>query len=112
MRTGVGVPAFAVLMMQLMPTWKRLKEVAPTLIYDATLVGPHMAGRPIPPGTWGNLTQPAMIVGGTRSETWMRNAQRAIAEVLPDARHAELEGENHMVKPEKLAPLIKEFFAA
>ena len=66
----------------------------------------------IPEGTWANLRQPAMIVGGTRSDTWMRNAQKAIARALPNARHGELEGENHMVKPTAIAPLIKDFFAA
>jgi pimeloyl-ACP methyl ester carboxylesterase len=112
MRTGVGVPAFAVFMMQLMPMWKRLKEIAPTLAYDAAIVGPLMQSKPIPRGTWANLRQPAMIVGGTRSDTWMRNAQKAIADALPNASHAELDGENHMVKPAAIAPLIRDFFAA
>lgn len=112
MRTGVGVPAFAVFMMQLMPVWTQLKQIAPTLVYDTALIGPKMQSRPIAPGTWGNLTQPAMIVGGTKSDAWMRNAQKAIAASLPNARHSELQGENHMVKATAIAPMIKEFFAA
>jgi pimeloyl-ACP methyl ester carboxylesterase len=112
MRTGVGVPAFVVFMMQFMPMWKQLKEVAPTLVYDTALTAPMQASRTIPRGTWGKLTQPAMIVGGTKSDAWMRNAQKAIASALPNARHGELEGENHMVKPTSIAPMIKEFFAA
>jgi pimeloyl-ACP methyl ester carboxylesterase len=112
MRTGVNVPAFAVFMMQFMPFWKKLKQIAPTLIYDTALTAPLQASRPIPLGLWANLRQPAMIVGGTKSDTWMRNAQKAIAAALPNARHRELEGENHMVKPTSIAPMIKEFFAA
>ncbi|HEY9013188.1 MAG TPA: alpha/beta hydrolase [Devosia sp.] len=111
MRTGVGVPAFAVFMMQFMPMWKRLKEIAPTLVYDTALTAPMQASRTIAPGTWANLTQPVMAVGGTKSDTWMRNAQKSIADALPNARHGELEGENHMVKPTSIAPMIKEFFA-
>jgi hypothetical protein len=42
----------------------------------------------------------------------MRNAQKAIANVLPNARHAVLDGQDHMVKPEALAPMLAEFFAA
>jgi hypothetical protein len=42
----------------------------------------------------------------------MRNAQKAIAAALPNARHAVLDGQNHMVKPEALAPVLTEFFAA
>lgn len=112
MRSGVGIPAFAVFMMQLMPMWKNLKAIAPTLAYDTAIVGPMMQSRPIARGTWASLRQPAMIVGGTKSDTWMRNAQKAIAAALPNARHQELEGENHMVKPTAIAPMIKAFFAA
>ena len=112
MRTGVGVPAFAVFMMQLMPMWKTLKAVAHTLAYDTSFTEPLQRSRPIATGTWANLRQPAMIVGGTRSDTWMRNAQKAIADALPNARHQELAGENHMVKPTAIAPMIREFFAA
>ena len=112
MRTGVGLPAFMVFIMQLMPMWKTLKGVAPTLAYDTALTAPLQQGRPLPPDRWSHVRVPAKIVGGTRSDAWMRNAQKAIAAILPDARHAELEGENHMVKPEKIAPMIKEFFAA
>ena len=111
MRTGVGLPAFMVFIMQLMPMWKGLQTVAPTLAYDTALTAPLQGGQPLPPDRWSNVRVPAKIVGGTKSDTWMRNAQKAIAEVLPNARHAELEGENHMVKPEKIAPMIKEFFA-
>lgn len=112
MRVGVGVPAFAVFMMRLMPMWKKLKDLAPTLAYDTSFTEPLQRSQGIPKGTWANLRQPAMIVGGTRSDTWMRNAQKAIADALPNARHQELAGENHMVKPTAIAPLIRDFFAA
>jgi pimeloyl-ACP methyl ester carboxylesterase len=112
MRTAVGLPGFMVFIMQFMPMWRTLKAVAPTLAYDTALTAPLQQSRPLPPGRWSDVRAPAKIVGGTKSESWMRNAQKAIAAILPDARHAELEGENHMVKPEKIAPLIKEFFAA
>ena len=109
MRKGVGLPAFAVLMMSVMPIWKTLKAVAPTLAYDTALTGPFQESRPLRNAQWPQLTQPAMVVGGTKSDTWMRNAQKAIAAVLPNARHAELDGQNHMVKPEAIAPLIIDF---
>lgn len=112
MRTGVGIPAFAVFMMPLMPFWKKLKEIAPTLVYDTAITAPLQASRPIPRSTWANLHQPAMVVGGAKSDTWMRNAQKSIAAALVNGHHQELEGENHMVKPTAIAPMIKEFFAA
>lgn len=112
MRTGVGLPGFMVLIMQFMPMWKTLKSVAPTLAYDTALTAPLQQSRPLSRERWSNVRVPTKIVGGTKSAPWMRNAQKAIAEVLPNARHAELEGQDHMVKPEAIAPMIKEFFAA
>jgi hypothetical protein len=55
---------------------------------------------------------PTKVIAGGKSDAWMRNAQKAIADALPNARHAVLEGQNHMVKPEALAPVLAEFFAA
>jgi len=111
MRNGVGMPGFVVLIMQLMPIWKTLKTVAPTLAYDTALTGTFQQGKPIAPGRWSHLTQPAMVVGGSKSDPWMRNAQKAIAAALPHARHGELAGENHMVKPAAIAPMITAFFS-
>jgi hypothetical protein len=41
----------------------------------------------------------------------MRNAMRALADCLPDARHRTLAGQTHMVKRQVLAPVLTEFFA-
>lgn len=112
MGRGVGVPRPMIFLMQFMPMWKQLKAVAPTLAHDTALTAPLQQGRPLPPGQWANVGVPAKIVGGSKSAVWMRNAQKAIAEVLPHGGHAELEGQDHMVKPAVLAPMIKEFFAA
>jgi hypothetical protein len=48
-------------------------------------------------------------MGGGKSDIWMQNAQKAIADSLPNATHRTLEGQNHMVAPTAIAPLIKEY---
>ena len=40
----------------------------------------------------------------------MTNAGRALADVLPDAHHRTLPGQNHMVRPQAIAPVLTEFF--
>jgi pimeloyl-ACP methyl ester carboxylesterase len=112
MRAAVGVPAYAVFMMQFMPMWKKLQQVAPTLVYDAALTTSLQIGKAIPAGRWSKVTMPTKVIAGGKSDAWMRNAQKAIADVLPNARHAVLDGKDHMVKPEALAPMLAEFFAA
>ena len=111
MREGVQIPAFGVFMMQLMGVMRKLAPVAPTLPYDTALTAPFQAGEPLRADRWPRATMPVLCIGGGKSEAWMQNAQKAIAAVLPNARHRTLDGQNHMVAPTAIAPLIKEFLA-
>jgi pimeloyl-ACP methyl ester carboxylesterase len=110
MRQGVGLPAVFVAMMRIMPAWSKLKAVAPTVIYDATIVDDYQKGRPVPSDRWTSVTMPTLVTVGGKSPDWMRNAMRALANVLPNARHSTLEGQTHIVKPQALAPVLVEFF--
>jgi hypothetical protein len=50
-----------------------------------------------------------LCIGGGKSDEWMQNAQKAIAANLPNAQHRTLDGQNHMVAANAVAPLVKEF---
>ncbi|NUP01091.1 MAG: alpha/beta hydrolase [Nonomuraea sp.] len=110
MREGVDLPAFVVAMMRFMPAWSTLKSVAHTLPYDTAFVAGHQRGKPYPEGEWGSVTVPTLVVDGGKSPKWMRNSVRSLAEALPSAGYRTLEGQTHIVKPEALAPVLKEFF--
>jgi pimeloyl-ACP methyl ester carboxylesterase len=110
MRQGVGLPAVFVAMMRIMPAWSELKAVAPTVIYDAAIVDDYQKGRPLPSDRWTSVTMPTLVAVGGKSPDWMRSAMRALADVLPKARHSTLEGQTHVVKPQALAPVLVEFF--
>lgn len=107
----VGVPPIFIALMGLMPAWKKLKTVAPTLPYDTAIVQDYQRGKPLPAGSWGSVSQPTLVVEGGKSPAWMRNAQRELADVLPNANLRTLEGQTHMVKAAKLAPVVQEFFS-
>jgi pimeloyl-ACP methyl ester carboxylesterase len=111
MRNGVGIPAIFVFMMQVTGVMKKMAPVAPTLPYDTALTAPFQGGKPLPPKSWPNVTMPVLDIGGGKSDAWMQNAQVAISKVLPNARHQTLPGQNHMVSPTAIAPMIKDFFA-
>lgn len=112
MRKGVGLPAFVVGMMRLMPAWSRLKAVAHTLPYDAAVLAEETgAGRPLPTDRWASVTVPTLVARGGKSPDWMRNAAAALAALL-GAELRTLEGQTHIVKPKALAPVLAEFFAA
>jgi pimeloyl-ACP methyl ester carboxylesterase len=109
MRKGVGVPAFFVAMMQIMPVWSKLKSVAHTLPYDTLLTVHHQKGKPLSVEKWKSVTIPTLVISGSKSHTWIRNAMQSLANILPNAKHHTLEGQSHIVKPEVLAPVLKEF---
>ncbi len=112
MKTGVGVPGFAIFMMGLMGVFNKLAPVGPTLAYDTRLVTPFWTYGPPPKSSWAKATMPVLEIGGGKSPAWMQNAQVAVAEALPNATHKTLGGQNHMVSPTAIAPMIKEFLAA
>ena len=107
----VGVPRPMVAMMRFMPAWPKLKRVAHTLPYDDTVLGDTDSGKPLPT-RWGSITAPTLSLAGGKSPLWMQSAMKVVAAGLVDARYEVLAGQNHMVKPEAIAPLIKDFFAA
>lgn len=109
---SVEVPAFGIAMMRLMPVWSKLKAVAPTLRYDFTVLRGLQQGRPLPRTRWSTATMPTLVVDGGKSPAWMRNGNKAIADVLPNATYRTLPGQNHLVKAKALAPWLREFFAA
>ncbi|RSM96195.1 alpha/beta hydrolase [Nonomuraea sp. WAC 01424] len=111
MREGVNLPAIVVAMMRFMPAWGRLKAVAHTLPYDTALVAPYQRGEPYPEDEWAAVTVPALVIDGGKSPQWMRNSVGALAKALPGADYRTLDGQTHIVKPEALAPVLKEFFA-
>ena len=109
---AVQVPRVFILMMRLMPSWKKLTAVAPTLVYDITIVERYQRGNALPSDRWSSVQAPTLVMDGGKSPAWMRNAQRAIAGVVPGAKTLTLAGQTHMVSAKALAPAVKEFFLA
>jgi pimeloyl-ACP methyl ester carboxylesterase len=106
----VGMPAFLVQLMRFMPGWSKLVAIAHTIPYDFRILDDTGSGKPLPASRWSNVTMPTLVMDGGKSPDWMRNAQKALYGVLPNAQHRTLEGQTHMLKPEALVPSLVEFF--
>jgi len=78
---------------------------------SADCAGDTMSGNPLPTERWASLTVPTLVMDGGASPAYQRNGVQALLTVLPDARHRTLEGQDHGVAPEVLAPVLEEFFA-
>ncbi|MFC1403903.1 MULTISPECIES: alpha/beta fold hydrolase [Streptacidiphilus] len=106
----VGVPSAALLVMQLLPVWSKLKGVAHTLPYDMRVLGDTGSGRPLPTDRWTGATLPTLVMDGGKSPQPMRDGMRQLADVLPGSEYRTLPGQTHMLKPDAVAPVLTEFF--
>jgi alpha/beta hydrolase family protein len=107
----VQVPAVFIVMMRFMPAWSKLTAVAHTLPYDITLVKDYQQGQPLPPSRWSGATSPTLVMDGGKSPAWLRNAARALADVLPQASYRTLPGQTHMIDAKAHVSPLVEFFA-
>ncbi|WBU39091.1 alpha/beta fold hydrolase [Homoserinibacter sp. YIM 151385] len=108
MVTMVNGPKIMPIMMRLMrKAWRHLLAVAPTLRYDAAVMGDFE----VPRERLAAIRIPVLALCGEKAAPEMDAAQRAIAEAVPGARHAVLSGQTHMVSPAALGPELRAFFA-
>jgi pimeloyl-ACP methyl ester carboxylesterase len=91
------------------PFWPALEAVAHTIAYDGRIMGTTMSGAPLPADRWASLTVPTLIMYGNGTEPWLIAAARALADLLPTARLQAVEGAQHSVAAEVLAPALREF---
>jgi pimeloyl-ACP methyl ester carboxylesterase len=104
----VGVPKVFIAMMRFLPAWSKLKAVAHTLPYDILLVKDHEQGQPLSRTQWMGARMPTLVMDGGKSPAWMRNAMRALADVLPNATYRTLPGQTHMIKASAhVEPLVQ-----
>jgi pimeloyl-ACP methyl ester carboxylesterase len=103
-----GMPAEAVGSMRASPVWPELEQVAPTLVYDAAVMGDYS----LPVERIASVRIPALVLAGGSSDRRLRRAAEALWATLPDAQHRTLEGQNHDVAPDAIAPVLDKFFAA
>ncbi|WP_350281201.1 alpha/beta hydrolase [Kribbella sp. HUAS MG21] len=106
---GIGLPGIVVTMMRLMPAWKQMKAIAHTLPYDARMLGGNCFGDPMDAAQWASIEQPVLVVNGGKSPGWMKTSTRALAAAVPGARHAEVPGQNHVVRASAIAPVIADW---
>ncbi len=104
----VGLPPEFVAYARTQPFWQAQKALAHTLAYDATIMGDHS----LPVERAAAVTVPTLVLAGEANFPFMRETAQALADVVPDAQSRILEGQEHNVAPEALAPVLEEFFKA
>ncbi len=102
----VGVPAFFVFIMQIMPMFSKLKAVAHTLPYDAAIMGDFS----LPAKRAASVKTPTLVGGGEKSPASMKNAVKQLAEAIPGSELKMFKGQTHNISVKVLAPALIDFF--
>lgn len=89
------------------PLWPLWEAVAPTLAYDATVMGEDSS---VPLKKAASVIMPALIMDGEKSYPFMHNTAIKLANTMQNAQHRTLKGQTHDVAPEVIYPVLKEFF--
>ena len=87
--------------------------MAHTLPYDLTIMEGTQAGKPLPVKRWDSISSPTLVLTGEKSEAFFHNCARALADMLPNAEHRILEGQQHgsvVMAPKAIASELVEFF--
>ena len=106
---AANMPAEFVEPMRAEPYWPGLEQVAPTLAYDAAIMGQTMSGDPAALQRYAPVTTPALVMHGGASDAWMAAGATAIAGVLPNATHKALPDQDHDVSAEVLVPVLADW---
>jgi pimeloyl-ACP methyl ester carboxylesterase len=105
---GVRRPPAVVASMRANPVWGALAPLAHTLHYDARLTASSLALR----DRLASISVPVVVLDGSESPPFLREAARLAASVIPGARQRTVEGQTHDVNIEVLAPLLVESFGS
>lgn len=105
MTSAVGSPSEAVAEAKATPMWAELRSFAPTLVYDARVMGASTV-----PDSLASIAAPVLVVNSNGSTDWLKAAAHAATKAIPEARHVELDGEFHSVPPERLVPELSAFY--
>ncbi|HME53334.1 MAG TPA: alpha/beta hydrolase [Candidatus Lokiarchaeia archaeon] len=107
----VGTPEPYIEQMRNAPIWPTFETVAPTLAYDASVMGDK---RSVPIDRAAVVTASTLVMDGGESLAsmpFMSSTAQALAEAIPNAQHHTLEGQGHAVDVNVLAQVLMEFFS-
>lgn len=89
------------------PMWPLWEAAGLTLAYDAAALGEE---ADVPIGRASRVSMPALVMDGSASFPFMHTTAVALAKAMPKGQNQTLEGQNHEVAAEAIAPVLVKFF--
>lgn len=100
---GIGMPRWFVAAMPLLPGWRTMVKLAPTLRYDLALTAD------LPPFQLAaQVNVPTHIVVGERSPSELHEVARALAGAVSGATYTTMPKQDHMVAAKALLPVPRQ----
>lgn len=99
---GIGMPAVFARLLPLMPGWRHIAALAPTLRYDMELTA-----APPPLDVAAQIRVPVHVMVGERSPEELHRVARALVEAIPGGTHEVLAGQDHMASEKLLLPSLR-----
>lgn len=102
---GIGMPRPFIALLPLLPGWRTMVRLAPTLRYDLALTAE------LPPlDLAAEVDVPLHVLVGERSPAPLHDVARALAGAVPSATLATVPKQDHLVAAKVLLPLLVEHF--
>lgn len=98
---GIGMPRVFAALLPVMPGWRRMRALAPTLRHDLALTA-----QPPPLDVAAQVAVPVHVMVGERSPEELHRVAAALAAAIPGATHEVLAGQDHMVSEKVLLPRL------
>lgn len=100
---GIGMPKMFARLLPLMPGWRHIVALAPTLRYDMLLTA-----DPPPLDIAAEIKVPVHVMVGERSPAELHQVAEMLASRIPSATHEVLAKQDHMVSEKELLPSLVE----
>lgn len=107
MSEAVQMPPETVARIGNSPIWGWLERMAPSLRYDAAVMGDYR----LPMDRVAEIKMPALVMDGEQSPQWARNAVAMIAELAPEGRRVSLAEQDHNLNADVVFPVVEEFLS-
>lgn len=100
----IGMPRVFAYLLPLFPGWKKMKQLAPTLMYDIMLT------EDLPPTKrFQGITVPTLILAGDKNPDSIKNVYLQLSKCIPNNQHHLLRGRDHMASMKTLMPYLQKF---
>ena len=104
----VRMPAEFAQFARTQPWWPGQEKIAHTLAYDGRIMGDYL----LPAERASRVTTPTLVIAGSASFPALPESAEALARLIPNAQFRLLDGQEHNVAPDVLAPVMKAFLDA